>query len=373
LPQPPRRILLVRLSHLGDVVHALPVYHALRHAFPEADLAWAIQPEFSDLVEGLPGLARVLRFDRRGGLRAWQRLRRELSAYAADWAVDAQGNLKSAAVTWLSGAERRSGLHASLWTEPLGAKILDDPTSRIESLGDLHALERSLHLARHVAPEVPIAVLLEDPLALNERELAGGRVRWSEFFDEGAQGPVLLQLAAPGDVRAWPVKHQIELLRLLDRAGRPTLAVSGPGEAALGVRLATELADLSHLRHWVAQRGLRELAALFRVAAEHGARLVTCDSGPMHLAAACDLAVVCLAGPQDANRTGPWPLPGRGSPHAVLRAPTPLSCAPCRARRCSREDGVLCMANIEPPAVAERLLRPRAPGARATLESRRHR
>ena len=65
----PRRILLVRLSHLGDVVHALPVYHALRRAFPEARVAWAVQEEYAELLEPLPGLTRTFRFERRGGWR----------------------------------------------------------------------------------------------------------------------------------------------------------------------------------------------------------------------------------------------------------------------------------------------------------------
>ena len=117
----PKRILLIRLSHLGDVVHALPVYHALRCRFPRATLGWVIQPEFSALVAGLPGLDRVLHFDRRGGAAAWLRLREELGAFGADLAVDAQGNLKSALVALTSGATRRVGLARGDWREPLGS------------------------------------------------------------------------------------------------------------------------------------------------------------------------------------------------------------------------------------------------------------
>ena len=73
----PRRILLVRLSHLGDVVHALPVFHALRGAHPRARIGWAVQREFAGLLEGLPGLDEVLDFERRGGARAWLELSEE--------------------------------------------------------------------------------------------------------------------------------------------------------------------------------------------------------------------------------------------------------------------------------------------------------
>lgn len=360
MPQPPRRILLVRLSHLGDVVHALPVYHALRRAHPGAALAWAVQREFSGLVEGLPGIDRVLRFDRHGGLRAWTRLWRELRLFAPDWTVDVQGNLKSAAVTLLSGATRRSGWHGSLWSEPWGAWVLDDPSPRLEQSGAQHAVERSLHLARHVAPGTSDETLVVGSPALEPRELERGRARWLELFGspaaEGDDRPaVILQLAAPGDVRAWPVAHQRELLLRLESDGRRALALSGPGEAELGGRLASELAHLRHVRHWIGQRGLRELAAFFSAGAERGARFVSGDSGPLHLAAACGLPVLCLAGPQDARRTGPWPPPGPSSPHLVLRATTPLYCAPCKRRACFRAERAPCMERITPIEVARAL------------------
>src|SRR5687767_3923209 len=70
----PARILLVRMSHLGDVVCALPLYHALRGAFPEARIGWVVQPEFEGLVAGLSGLQCTFRFERAGGARAWVRL-----------------------------------------------------------------------------------------------------------------------------------------------------------------------------------------------------------------------------------------------------------------------------------------------------------
>ena len=66
----PERILLVRLSHLGDVVHGLPLLGVLRRRWPRAEIGWVVQPEFSGLLEGIPGLDRLFLFDRQGGLRA---------------------------------------------------------------------------------------------------------------------------------------------------------------------------------------------------------------------------------------------------------------------------------------------------------------
>lgn len=355
----PRRILLVRLSHLGDVLHALPVFHALRRAYPEARLAWAVQREFADLVQPLPGLARTLCFDRRGGLRAWVRLRREMLEFRPDWTVDAQGNLKSAMVSVLSAAGRRTGFHASDVRERGAAWALNDRAAPWPAGDARHAIDRNLHLAAHIAGTTAAQVLQalpEDWLQLRAVERTTGRKRWREHMGEHPARPLILQLAAPGDVRAWPVEHQLQLLRELDRRGRDVLVLSGPGEAQLGARVARELEGLGHLHHWVGQNSLRELTATLRAAGEAGATMVSCDSGPLHVAAASGLRCVVLAGPQDEERTGPWPPPGSpGSPHAVAAAREGLDCAPCFKRHCTQTNGVLCMERVTPAALLELL------------------
>lgn len=333
------------------MVHALPVYHALREAHPEAEIGWAIQPEFADLVRPLPGLSRVVLFERRGGVRAWPGLWRELREFGAEWAIDAQGNLKSAAVMLCSGAKRRSGPHPSEWTESGGSLVLNDRVPETHGSLPLHALDRSLHLARHLcgltADWVPA-----DWFQLTDVERDAGRSRYRELFGEASSPPVILQLALPGDVRAWPVDHQRELLRRLAARGIPALALSGPGEEPLGERLALELGGSPEVRHWVGQRGLRELVGFFTAAAEAGGRLVTCDSGPMHVAVACGLPVVALAGPQDPRRTGPW-APGGESPHRVVTAAEELECAPCVSRKCTHADGAVCMSRIPAERVVQ--------------------
>jgi ADP-heptose:LPS heptosyltransferase len=135
------------------------------------------------------------------------------------------------------------------------------------------------------------------------------------------------------------------------------LVLSGPDEAREGGELERELAGVPRVGHWVAQRGLRELAALFEAAAAQGARFVGCDSGPLHLAAACGLACVALHGPQDPRRTGPWPVPQTAaSPHLCVGSVTPPACAPCLARRCTHARGPVCMAELAPERVLAALV-----------------
>lgn len=336
----PDRILIVRLSHLGDVVHALGVFHALHAAYPRAEIGWAIQTEFAGLLTGLAGLARVFPFERRGGLRAWLRLGRELARFRPDWTVDAQGNTKSGVAARLSRAPRRVAPARADWQEPWAAWTASEHAPALEAPAR-HALERMQALARTLVPDLALPLRLDVGLTPEEQER--GRRELAERLPAGAGPAVLLHLSSPEDVRGWPARRWVELARALAGEGRQVLVVSGPTEAGLGRALERELADERRVAHWVGQRGLRALAAFFAAAAQRGLELVACDSGPMHLAWAHGLRVIALEGPQDGARTGPWPLTG---PHRVVRSARTLECAPCLARRCHRAEGPLCMSGI---------------------------
>ena len=214
----PERILLVRLSHLGDVVHALAVFHALHAAYPRARIAWAVQPEFSGLLEGLPGLERTILFDRRGGPGAWWRLRRALRAFAPELAVDAQGNAKSAAVTLFSGAPRRLGLARADWREPAFARVLNAHAARAAGEPP-HAMDRMAALCGAVGGS-------GEPrrdVALSEAERDRGRRHLDSLAPDG-RPPLLLSVSSPGDVRSWPEERWGELLASLPR---PAVVLSG--------------------------------------------------------------------------------------------------------------------------------------------------
>jgi ADP-heptose:LPS heptosyltransferase len=328
----PLRILIVRLSHLGDVVQALPLFYALRGAYPRARIAWAIQPEFADLVRALPGLDRAIVFERRSGARAWPKLVRELDAFAADWTIDAQGNVKSAMIALASRAPRRSGYARDDWREPFAATSLTDPCPRVERVE--HAVELVLDLCRHVAPTWTESPRFDAHPSAIELEVAERRA--VELAPGG--GGVLLHLSPPDDVRSWPLVRFAELARARAELG-PVVLVSGPAEADHGRELERALRH-PRIAHVVGQRGLRELAALFTVCARRGMRFVGCDSGPMHVAWASGMRVVLVAGPQDERRTGPFEVAG---PHGVVRTARALDCAPCRARACTHREGPVCM------------------------------
>lgn len=334
------RVVIVRLSHLGDVVQTLPLVHALRLAIPDVELGWAIQPPFLELVAPL---ARTFRFERRGGFRAWPALARDLRSFRPDLALDAQGNLKSAVVTRISRAPRRVGFAPADWREPFHRLALTEHAS--PSPGP-HLVERVWNLARHIAEGLPDEPPL-DPL-LSVDEVRQGEALLGEHAPGGRGRLWILHPGRAGDPRTWPVEHFATLAERLLEAGQGVLVLSGPAEAGVGARLARELRPRPHLAHWVGQRGLRALAAVFAAARTRGARLVAQDSGPAHLAASVSLPVRLLAGPTTPRRTGPWPPPELRPPttegHRVVLAP-------------AGEWQQRAMVTLDPELVARELLR----------------
>ncbi|MEZ6018070.1 MAG: glycosyltransferase family 9 protein [Planctomycetota bacterium] len=306
------RVVIVRLSALGDVVQTLPLVHALQAAIPGLELAWAIQPPFAELVAPF---ARTFLFERRGGFRAWPALARELRAFRPDLALDAQGNLKSAVATRASGAPRRVGFAPEDWREPFSRLAL---TEAAPPAPGPHLVERVWNLAQHVVEGLSPTPRLDPLLTTHER--VRGRALLGERAPTGGGRLWILHPGRAGDPRSWPLDAFKLLAQRLLEAQQRVLFLTGPAEADLGARLQRELRPAPGLAHWVGQRGLRDLVAVFDAARAQGARIVVGDSGPAHLAASVGLPVRLLAGPTSPHKTGPWPCDAAAAlTHAVHR------------------------------------------------------
>lgn len=346
LPDEPNSILIVRLSHLGDVITTLPLVAALKQRWPRARVAWAVERSFAPLLRGAPGIDTVIEHDRTGGLRAGWRFRGALRAFGADLALDAQGNAKSALWTLASGARCRVGFAAGDWQEPWAASFVP---LRAPALGrERHAVERVLALAKFVTGSEADATF---ELGLTPAELQRGQARWLDLAGTAGTA-VCVHASVPDDPRGWPTESWSALCRQLTERGYAVVLLAGPRESAC----AAAIPDDATAGRWVGAKDLREFAALLAVARAAGAQFVGVDSGPMHLAAAVGLQPTALFGPTDPRRTGAWPYVQVRS----LRAPDSPDCAPCIARRCSHPQGAVCMTRISPDHVLTTLEQVRA-------------
>lgn len=341
-----RRTLIVRLSAAGDIVHGLPVAHALKQAGPDRRIGWVVEDRFADLLRGCPDIDELFVLPRgawrAGRIRAWIGALRELldrvRAFAADEVLDLQGLAKSALTARIAGSKRRIGFASPDARE--GAGLLY--TSRVRPSAT-HVVDRNLELLGPMGFSDPDAGWPPPPEASEEVKtfLAGAGLRPGQYaaIHPGAGWPA----------KEWPPQRYEALLRGLDAARNLPVLVTWGGrrEENLAARLVTSGGESCIMGPDV---GLRELWSLLA-----GAQLcVAGDTGPLHMAAAAGVPCVALFGPTRSERNGPC-----GEAHEVLQGACPQHPA-CWKRR--ERAACRCMETIGVDAVLAACLRRLAPG-----------
>jgi heptosyltransferase I len=304
-----RRVLIIRLSSIGDVVHALPVSAALGEAFPHLELTWIVEESAADVVAGNPYLHDVIVVPRE----RWKRGRksphiwreylgflRMLRERHFEVSLDLQGYAKSGLMAWAARAPHRLGwwkLHdiAGLVSRPL--------PHRPESV---HRVDWFLDVARALGaePETARFPLLTPPEAFaqaKETLCRGG-------IDPNA--PYVVVNAATGDkMRRWGTEPYAQLITLLaQRYGLPSVLIGSRRD----IPLCEEITQRVGMQTWpegvppplilAGQTNLKELSALLQGCAAQ----VCGDTGSAHIAAAVDCPTICVYGPSDPAHAGPW-------------------------------------------------------------------
>jgi heptosyltransferase-1 len=301
LQQPPARILIVRLSAIGDVVHTMPLACALRERFPAAFLAWAAEQRAAALLRGHPALDELITLPR-GWLKSpstvW-RVRRRLHALRFDTAIDAQGLTKAAILAWLSGARRRIGF-GNAWGRELSRWL---NTELVDTTAE-HAVDRTLQLLLPLGIQAP-AARFQVPEHPADRAAAEQIIRQAGLED----GFAIINPGAGWPSKLWPTDRYAAVAIHLGRTWRlPTLVAWGGQKER---DLAEQTAAGSQGHAVVAPpTTLTELAALTR-----RCRLfIGSDTGPLHVAAAVGTPCVGLYGPWPAKGHGPY-----GPQHIALQ------------------------------------------------------
>lgn len=312
-------VLLVRLSAMGDVVQSLGAVAALHRARPAWRLVFVTQEPFVPLLEGMPELAEVVPFARRGGLRAFWRLRRALRAQRADFAVDMQGNWKSALVARSAGAREVLGIAGPWRQEPASRWLLG---REVAGAGAPHPARMAFDLVASMAPEATFEL---PRLQARTDEVAAERRRVQALGLDPARPFGVVVGSDPRDPRALRPHRVVELVA----SPQPWLWLAGPDERDIAAPPGVPV-----LRH---ERGeVRRLLALGALVAQAGGLVVGPDQGASHVLAATGARCRVLFGAQDPVRTAP--------PAALAFVhPNGPACRPCRSRRCHRAEGPVCM------------------------------
>jgi lipopolysaccharide heptosyltransferase I len=359
-----RRILLIKLSALGDVVHTIPVLNKLRRRYPNARIDWLTTPPLAELLRHHPGISTVVTFAREEWSKPWRltpfisyaRLAAALRATAYDCVIDMHGQLRTAGFALATGAPVRIGFdrpREAVWEATArkfpaqtrkhawkgareGSWIAYTHHIPVPTL-DIHAVDRYLSIGPILGLD-PGPADFSFPIPDAAEAHIGGLLR-----ERGAADRRLVVLA-PGTV--WETKHWgaakfAAVARHFMAQGFAAVLIGSRRERTVCEEVATAAPGAFNV---AGETSITELAALIRRAA----LCVTNDSGPMHLAVALDRPVVSVFGPTDPIWIGPY-----RRPESALAAT--LACAPCYFRKLSKcAHGHACMVGISAEAVAER-------------------
>ena len=324
-PAAPSRILIIRLTALGDVVYALPALSALRKHCPKAWIAWAVEEAAAGLLRGHPQIDELIVVPRKnwqarlkGGrlpqvlAEAW-RFRRNLRANGFHFAIELQGNLRGSLIARASGARHKIG-----FAPPCNRECAHLLLNHAIAVDDkLHKVSRNMALLEAIGVPPCTEGVIPPP-----GEEGRGRVDEMVSRIDAGGSFVLLHpgVSRFGSFKQWPAEKYVRLCRMLKERGVGVGLSAGPGEEELVRAIAGEAEGAVP----VTGLGLLELAELMRKARA----FVGADTGPTQMAWMAGTPTVALMGPKDPRLYGPI-----GAPHRKLIADLP--CRPCDRRECA--------------------------------------
>lgn len=328
-------ILIVKLSAIGDVIHALPVAHALKQQYPESRITWVVEKQAYDLLTNNPDIDEIILFEKPkfksiiGVLKYAPDFSRMLKERRFDLAIDLQGLFKSAAVTILSGAKQRFGYcnmrELSQW--------VSEPVCGENRQG--HIVERYLDVVRFIGCDVSEVVF---SMNITAEEAARAALTAAQAGLPTGQSYAVLAPGTNWTSKCWPTGHFAQLASELFQTGIIPVIIGGPGDAELAAQILSQSPQAINL---VGKTTLKELAYVIK----NASFFVGGDTGPMHLAVAVQTPVIALFGPTNPDRNGPY---GQGR-HTVITIMS--DCRGCWKRQCP--EGRPCMATIDVRQVME--------------------
>ncbi len=303
-----KRILIIKPSAFGDIVHTLPFLNVLKSRYQHAQIDWVVAHGLHTFLEGHPMIERlwIIKKDQWKTLKNFKNtvgeiceLRKALKSRKYDIAVDLSGILRSGFITLASGAKIKLGFEESDEGSPFFY------THKIKGGMDNHAVDRYLKLAHALGCDTGQEVIY--PFAPFDPCPKVCKIFPSRY--------IAISPSAGKPANQWPAENFGELAAMLPL---PSVVISSPADA----EVAEKVVNCSNGKaiSIAGKTTLKELIPVIKGAS----CFITNDTGPMHVAAALNVPVFAIFGPANPIRTGPY-----GSNHTIVRKK--LDCAPCYA------------------------------------------
>ncbi|MCI5126641.1 MAG: glycosyltransferase family 9 protein [Candidatus Electrothrix sp. AR5] len=367
-----KRILIIKPSSLGDIIHTLPVAHAIKRCFPNCFIGWIAQQSFAPLLQEDDSIDAVYPIqipstsDPQAGrwalpkalkatISTLQQLHREFQQKPYDLILDLHASFRSGLLGRTNPGGRRVGFSRA---KELNT-FFQDHLIKLPAATE-HAQDKNLLFCTYLG----IKAADEDfHLSTSEEERQALQQFLHSYRLTDTSPLIYANPAARWQTKFWPIEHWATLTDKLQKQSLPVVFGGSPQVT----EYITSIAQLMKTDPIIAagRLTLPQSAALI----QHASLYIGLDSGPMHIAALARTPVVALFGPTHPNKVGPYNLMSReGSEHRIVRAEE-LECLECRKRSCSH---LSCMQKISPEMVYEAaisLLRLRLPPGGASNDS----
>jgi lipopolysaccharide heptosyltransferase I len=326
----PKKILIIKPSSLGDVIHALPFLKAVKNTFPDSQADWVISKNLKGILEGNPLINELIPLDKDSWksvkklphtLAELSSLRKTLKSKHYDIVVDLQGLLRSGLIAFSSPATLKIGFEDARE----GSRLFYD--RRVTVKDSAHAVDKCLEVAKTIGAKIKKT---EFPLHINKvskkqiKKLLGNTEEY-----------IVIVPSARWITKRWPAE---KFSALINDISIPCIITGSKGDKKTAQKIKGNIKnDFSgKIIDLCGKTDLQELTALLA-----GAKVVvTNDTGPMHIAAALNVPVIALFGPTNPLKTGPYGWQ-TSKKLKVLKADVP--CSPCRRKRCKE---LVCMNDL---------------------------
>lgn len=331
------KILIIKLSSIGDVVHTLPALHALRNTYPSAKIDWLVEEEASNILRGHPLLNEVFVIKKKGWLKDFKsqyNIVRKIQHNDYDVVLDFQGLFKSGIWVFLSKGRRRIGFDNA---RELSRLFLNERSPVYDP--DIHAVDRYLDLVTSRLDIKVDEIVFPIPITATEKNNISELLKISGIEDKTPF--IIINHAARWKTKLWGSEKFASLCNeiinkfpckviIVGASSRKGHKTETPSPCHLPIKGGEEKGE--GVIDFTGKTTLKELAYLMSLSI----LVITVDSGPMHIAAAMNVPVIAIFGSTAPWRTGPY-----GSIHTVIRKE--LSCSPCFSRKCK---DMTCMEGI---------------------------
>lgn len=307
------RLLIVKTSSIGDVLHALPVVEAIKNARPQMTLDWIVRARCADVLRGNPVIDHLHVIENRPSVRQLFALRRQLRAARYLLALDMQGLSLSGLLAWLSRAPARVGWNRNREMNRLfltDAFVDGKPPVPRHEIDLLWGFAEALGVPARRGEYAPQSYLAAD-----------NRTWAREKVDSLTGAKIALNIGASRTYKRWPTERWTELSKMLTAAGTGIVFVGDARDAEIVREIKTALTE-KNIADVSGQTDLRQLAAIL----ESCDMTVSGDSGPMHLSVAVGTPVVALFGATNPARHGPY-----GTRNVIVQKATPTRNRPTEA------------------------------------------